>query len=43
MCLFSVTSCFPVRKRTYDRYTEDRIKILPYIGSGNWMLLDDYD
>lgn len=43
MSFLSATSCFPVRKRTYDRYTEGRIEILPYIGSGHWMLLADYD
>lgn len=43
MSCHSAISYFPVRTRRYDRFAEDRIKILPYIGSGNWLVLADYD
>lgn len=43
MSCHSAISCFSVRMRKYDRYTEDKIKILPYMGSGNWVVLAAYD
>lgn len=43
MYCHSAVSYFPVRTRRNDRFVEDRTKILPYIASGNWLVLADYD